>query len=94
MNVPDGRTLKEMVVDRLLLLHILSNFRVGRTKLQKTVFFTEDKLNNEGVKAFNYFFFRWHYGEFSRELETDYFHLQRNDSLRQNTTNLLPFLLY
>jgi uncharacterized protein YwgA len=74
------RTLEEKTIDKLLLLYILNKTTIrGKTKLQKTVFFIEDSLNSEGIKAFNYKFIRWHYGEFSRELESDLKELVENN---------------
>jgi uncharacterized protein YwgA len=68
-----GRTPNEWLIDKLLLLYLLNKYKInGRTKLQKTVFFSEDSLNDKKIKAFNYNFIRWHYGEFSRELEADF----------------------
>lgn len=74
------RTLKEKVIDKLLLLYLLNKHRIdGRTKLQKTVFFSEDSLNSKNVKSFNYNFIRWHFGEFSRELESDFKELIKDE---------------
>lgn len=78
------RTLKEKVIDKLLLLYLLNKHRIsGRTKLQKTVFFSEDSLNGKNIKSFNYNFIRFHYGEFSRELESDFKELIKNELISE-----------
>lgn len=79
-ELPSERTPKEKVIDKLLLLYLLNKHRInGRTKLQKTVFFSEDSLNNKNVKSFNYKFIRFHFGEFSRELESDFKELIKDE---------------
>jgi uncharacterized protein YwgA len=84
IDIRDKRTLKEKIIDKLLLLHILSKYNIGRTKLQKTVFFAEDSMNEKGIKSFNYHFFRYHYGEFSLELQVDYNQLEKNGLIAEN----------
>lgn len=78
MNLKE-RTIEEKTTDKLLLLYILNKYKIKfKTKLQKTIFFIEDSLNSDGIKAFNYKFIRFHYGEFSRELESDMKELDEN----------------
>jgi len=77
-----GRTVKEQLVDKLLLLYLLDKHKIsGFVKLQKTVFFSEDSMASKSIKGFNYFFFRWHLGEFSKELESDINKLTENNLL-------------
>jgi uncharacterized protein YwgA len=73
------RTLEEKTIDKLLLLYILNKHDIGgKTKLQKNIFFIEDSLNSEKIKAFSYNFIKLHFGEYSRELESDLKELFKN----------------
>ncbi len=81
------RTLKEKIIDKLLLLYLLNRRNIGgRTKLQKTVFFAEDHLVSTKVKAFNYHFYRYHYGQFSKQLAQDVNELEENDFILKGST--------
>lgn len=83
-NLPK-RTPKEQVVDKLLVLYILNNHEiVDDTKAQKTIFFAENTMDSKGIKGFSYNFFRWHFGEFSRELESDLKELKRDGLITNN----------
>ena len=82
--VHDNRTIKERIIDNVLLLHILDNYEIHKTKTQKAIFFIEDSMNAKKEKGFNYFFFRYHYGEFSRQLESDYNSFIRNGIINNN----------
>ena len=75
-----GRSVKEQLVDKLLLLYLLDKHKIsGLVKLQKTVFFAEDSMVSQKIKGFNYFFFRHLLGEFSRELESDIENLKESN---------------
>lgn len=79
------RTPREEVVDKLLLIYILSNHKIEHdTKAQKTVFFAEDSMDSKGIKGFSYNFFRWHFGEFSKEVESDLKELKTNGFITGN----------
>lgn len=78
----DSRTDREKVIDKLLLLHLLNKSDIdGKTKLQKTVFFSEDSVNEKGIKSFSYNFIRYHHGEFSFQLQSDLEDLRKNNFL-------------
>lgn len=79
------RTVEEQLVDRLLLLNLFASHKIQYdTKAQKTVFFAENNMNEKKIKGFSYSFFRWHYGEFSRQLEADLKELRRNGFITDN----------
>ena len=74
-----SRTIRETAIDKLLLLYILSKYKIdGKTKLQKAIFFAEKSTNEKGVKIFNFDFIRYNFGEYSNELQTDYRELYHN----------------
>ena len=78
------RTLKEKIIDKVLLLHILNKYKFdGKTKLHKAVFFAEKTSNEKKVKIFNFNFIRYNFGEYSNELQSDYRELV-NDGLLLN----------
>jgi uncharacterized protein YwgA len=70
---PPQRSLKDQVVDAVLLLYFLKEAQPisGRTKAQKTGFFVELALNREGMAGPHYVFYRWDKGPFSRVLWND-----------------------
>jgi len=70
------RTEKETIIDRLLLLYSVKKANEygcmdGAFKLQKIPFASELEMNNDGVKGFNYPFFRYRYGPLSKEIYAD-----------------------
>ena len=69
------RTPIEQISDRLLLLYLLSELQpcsnLGDTKLQKLVFLSERDMIREHVKGFDFYFFKFLHGPFSRQLEND-----------------------
>jgi predicted transcriptional regulator len=52
--------------------------------LQKLVFMAERILNEKGIKAFNYTFFAWNCGLFSKEIYLDHERLVENDIINNN----------
>lgn len=81
-----SRVFVEQIADKLLLIHLFATHKIkDDTKAQKTVFFAESNMNEQKIKGFNYSFFKWHYGEFSRELESDLRELKQKNFI---TTNL------
>jgi len=79
------RTLEEQIADKLLLIYLFARFRIkDDTKAQKTVFFAENNMNENKIKSFSYNFIRWHFGEFSRELESDLKELKQKNFITNN----------
>jgi len=71
-----GRSLEELLVDRLLLLYMLKDLneqkvRVYETALQKLVFLAEWKMLSKRIKGFNYNFIRLDFGPYCRDLKRD-----------------------
>lgn len=72
-RVNEEKTEKEEVIDNLLLIYLIdvANRKgaiEGNTKLQKLVFLTEHSMLTKRVKGFNYRFFKYLLGPFSKEL--------------------------
>lgn len=70
------RTLYENVVDRFLLLYLISEAsecapNLGKTKLQKLTFLSEWKLIDDRNKGFNYNYIKLVHGPYSGELNND-----------------------
>jgi len=79
------RTPVEQIIDKLLLIHLFATHKIrDDTKAQKTIFFAEKNMNEKKIKSFSYNFFRWHYGEFSRELESDLKELKQKNFITDN----------
>jgi uncharacterized protein YwgA len=68
-----GRTLKEQIIDKFLLVYLIADVRegVGDTKLQKLAYLSELNMILQGRKGFNYNFIRMRWGPFSPDLEKD-----------------------
>lgn len=71
------RSFNELVMDNLLLLYLIDKTnRKGKLeelfKLQKLVFLVENNLIRKKIKAFNYVFFRWQKGPFSKDVSVDF----------------------
>lgn len=67
----------EEAVDNLLLLYMISRLPIpGITKLEKLVFLAQKDLNEKKIKAFNYLFYRWGLGPYSRGLYDDFDRLE------------------
>lgn len=83
-EMASDRSPREVIVDRLLLMHLIDRANkkkdlYGMTKLQKLVFLTEYSMVKEGIKGFNYGFYKWHFGPFSREIYEDLDRLVSNE---------------
>ena len=71
------RTVKESIIDRLLLLYVIARTRqkgyniTGDVKLQKLLYKAEESMYLEGYKGLNYNFVRWEHGPFSQEVYVD-----------------------
>jgi len=76
-HVKEGRDLKEVVSDHLLLLYMIKKYHeyshryFGITKLQKFTFLSENSMNKNKKKGLNYNFFRYTYGPMSRQIYAD-----------------------
>jgi len=72
----DDRSPLEEVIDRILLMYLINKATNcgdidGDTKLQKLVFLSERKMVLSKLKGFNFYFYMFLHGPFSRELEDD-----------------------
>jgi hypothetical protein len=72
----EDRTWKEEVSDRILLLYLINKSNDcgdvdGDTKLQKLVFLSERDMIDSKIKGFDFYFFKFIHGPFSRQLEND-----------------------
>lgn len=70
------RTLYENVIDRFLLLYLISEASeyapdLGKTKIQKLAFLSEWKMIDERNKGFNYNYIKLVHGPYSGELDKD-----------------------
>ncbi len=66
----------EEITDQILLLYLINKTEQcgdvdGDTKLQKLVFLSEKNMIKSKIKGFNFYFFKFLHGPFSRELEED-----------------------
>jgi len=88
------------IFNKLLLLAIIkestNNVLVGATRLQKLVFLCELHGRKKKIDTFNYTFYRWNYGPYSKELQDDvsemclnrYLLCENNEPRRYTLTNL------
>ncbi|MCJ7609716.1 Panacea domain-containing protein [Candidatus Bathyarchaeota archaeon] len=70
------RTEAEATIDRFLLLSLIQEAHRtrslwGKTKLEKLVYLSQYALEKMKTKAFNYYFYKWHYGPFSDQIYRD-----------------------
>jgi len=71
------RTVKEAIIDRVLLLYLLARTKQkgynisGDVKLQKLLYKAEERMYLDRYKGLNYNFVRWDYGPFSQEIYVD-----------------------
>ncbi|MFH2021730.1 MAG: hypothetical protein ABIJ33_00400 [Patescibacteria group bacterium] len=71
------RNVREIVQDKIMMLFLIALAKEksqidGNLKFQKLFFLTEWKLMESNIKAFNFKFFRYRFGPFSKELWCDY----------------------
>jgi len=89
-----NRTYGEALVDRLLMLFLISECQkigykiTGKVKLTKLLYLSESKMVKNKIKGFNYSFFRWDYGPMSVELLRDLDCLS-NNGLLKSTENFI-----
>jgi uncharacterized phage-associated protein len=77
------RTPEEEAVDRLLLLYLIDYAHKmrslwGKTKLEKLVYCAQYSMSTEKTKGFNYFFYKWKFGPFSKEIYEDLEQMKEN----------------
>jgi len=69
------RDKKEEIIDRLLLLYLIGEANkvtgIGKLLLQKLVFLAEKAMISDGIKGFNFRFFRYNLGPFTEEIYID-----------------------
>ncbi|MHA1972491.1 MAG: hypothetical protein ACTSW1_05850 [Candidatus Hodarchaeales archaeon] len=81
----DVRTPFEKMVDKILLIYLVSTMRKtgkkvnGNLKLQKMVFKTQDNMDLRKIKGFNERFYRYKMGPWSLSLASDATDLKNND---------------
>ena len=85
MALTQPRTDKDILIDRMLLLHSVKNAEkigwIGSTKIQKIVFFSEYLMNNRNIRGHNLLFRRLHFGPYSDDLKKDIVELSSIDYL-------------
>ena len=73
----DHRSLDEALIDRLLLLYLVTRTRkkgyniLGPIKLQKLLYKIEEQMFRKDCKGLSYTFIRWKHGPFSQEVYSD-----------------------
>ena len=83
------RTVKEAILDRLLLLFLIVRTRqkgyniTGDVKLQKLLYKAEERMYLSRYKGLNYNFVRWEHGPFSQEVYVDTEDLTETGFLRR-----------
>lgn len=85
------RTPSQILVDRVLLLHILQlaepHGLLSDVKLQQICFLCELQTFAKGFKALHFEFFRFAYGAFSKELDNDLTSLRRKGRIENFTVS-------
>ena len=85
------RTPSQILVDRVLLLHILQlaepHGLLSDVKLQQLCFLCELQTFAKGLKALHFEFFRFAYGAFSKELDNDLTSLRRKGRIENFTVS-------
>ncbi|HBH78887.1 MAG TPA: hypothetical protein DDY39_03580 [Nitrospira sp.] len=85
------RTPSQILVDRVLLLHILQlaepHGLLSDVKLQQLCFLCELQTFAKGFKALHFEFFRFAYGAFSKELDNDLTSLRRKGRIENFTVS-------
>jgi uncharacterized protein YwgA len=68
-----GRTLEEILTDKLLLLYLLNdtNKWMDEAKIHKLIFLSEKEMNRQGKKGFNFNFIKLRRGPYSGSLKED-----------------------
>lgn len=73
----EQRSLNEALIDRLLLLYLVTRIRqkgyniLGPVKLQKLLYKIEEQMFRKNCKGLSYTFIRWKHGPFSQEIYSD-----------------------
>jgi uncharacterized protein YwgA len=73
---PKDRNDREVTIDRLLLMLLISCANKarslwGKTKLEKLIYFSQYSMMKTGNKSLNYYFYRWYYGPYSEQVYGD-----------------------
>lgn len=81
------RNEKEEIIDMLLLLYLIREANkyadIGKVLLQKLVFLAEKEMVKNGIKGFNFRFFRYDLGPFTEEIYRDSERLYNAGLLRE-----------
>ncbi|VUT26356.1 MAG: hypothetical protein MOIL_01520 [Candidatus Methanolliviera sp. GoM_oil] len=79
--------LQEKIMDKVLLLYLIGKAKeegnLGVTKLMKLTFLTEQRMAEDRVKGFNYWFYKWRYGPFTQEIYDDLDCLMQNELITE-----------
>ena len=83
------RSERQYVIDNLLLLHLIKKCNsvgniTGITKLEKLVFLAKYVMVQNQIKDFNYRFFKWNYGSYSRGLHNDFSELLGSNLIKED----------
>lgn len=79
---------RDVLSDRFLLVYLIYKSRardLGKTKIQKLVFFIESELAERNIKTFDYDFKRSNFGAFSGTVKDDLTELKACDILTEKT---------
>jgi len=84
----EGRTFEEELVDKLLLLYLIekancNGLAEGITKITKLSFLSEHTMILKKNKGFNYNYFRYEQGPYSKELADDFKKLLKEEMIAQ-----------
>lgn len=72
----EDRNSKEATIDRFLLMLLISYANRnkslwGKTKLEKLLYCSQYSMMKTKIKGLNYYFYRWHYGPYSKQVYED-----------------------
>jgi uncharacterized protein YwgA len=65
---------RDVLSDRLLLAYLIYKARardLGKTKIQKLVYFIQSELAEQNIKTFDYDFEKWYWGPYAKDMNDD-----------------------
>ena len=65
---------RDILSDRLLLAYVIYKARahdLGRTKIQKLVYFVQSELGEQSIRTFDYDFEKWYWGPYAKDMSDD-----------------------
>ena len=78
--------MQEEITNRALLLYLIDKTKegyLGITRLMKLTFLTELKMAESKIKGFDYWFYKWYYGPFTREIYDDLDYSMQNELITE-----------